>query len=324
MELPAALSGDRRLHQLGRLGVGMAAVGRPAYINLGRAEVLPAARSVADMRARSMAVLDAAYRAGVRWVDTARSYGRAEEFLAHWLGERGHDDLTVSSKWGYAYVAGWRPDAEVHEVKEHSLDRFRHQLAETTALLGDHLACYQVHSLTPDSPLFDDAALLTALAALADSGVRVGFSTSGPRQGDTIRRALALRVDGSEVFTAVQSTWNLLEPSAADALAAAHAAGAHVLVKEALANGRLAVEPPQPVLDCAARHQVGPDAIALAAALAQPWADTVLLGAASVDQVTSNLAATRVDLTEDELATLGAAARPARQYWAERGALAWT
>lgn len=321
MGLPATRLGD---HRIGRLGVGMAAVGRPAYINLGRTEVLPAARSVADMRARSMAVLDAAYDAGVRWVDTARSYGRAEEFLGSWLAERGHDDLTVSSKWGYAYVAGWRPDAEVHEVKEHSLDRFRHQLAETTALLGDRLDCYQVHSLTPDSPLFDDGALLAALAALADSGVRVGFSTSGPRQADTIRRALALQVAGTAVFTAVQSTWNLLESSVGDALAEAHATGAHVLVKEALANGRLAVEAPQPVLDCAARHQVGPDAIALAAALAQPWADTVLLGAAGVEQVASNLATARVELTPDELATLETAARPARQYWAERGALAWT
>ena len=41
---------------------------------------------------------------------------------------------------------------------------------------------YQVHSLTLDSPLFDDGPLLDALARLRDSGVAVGFSTSGPRQ----------------------------------------------------------------------------------------------------------------------------------------------
>ena len=35
-------------------------------------------------------MLDAAYAAGVRYVDAARSYGRAEEFLAGWLAERGH------------------------------------------------------------------------------------------------------------------------------------------------------------------------------------------------------------------------------------------
>ena len=82
------------------------------------------------------------------------------------------------------------------------------------------------------------------------------------------------------MFTSVQSTWNMLEPSVGPALAEAHAAGAHVLVKEALANGRLAVSTPPPVAAFAARLGVGPDAVALAAVLTLPWADTVLLGPA--------------------------------------------
>jgi aryl-alcohol dehydrogenase-like predicted oxidoreductase len=48
-----------------------------------------------------------------------------------------------------------------------------------------------------------------------------------------------MRVDGVRLFDAVQATWNLLEPSAGPALAEAHAAGLGVIVKEALANGRL-------------------------------------------------------------------------------------
>src|SRR5262249_51340492 len=128
-----------RMTSLDRFAVGLAALGRPAYINLGRADALPADRSVDGLRAATWSVLDAAYAAGVRWVDVARSYGRAEEFLAGWLADRGHDDITVSSKWGYAYVGGWRVNAPVHEVKEHSLARFRAQLAETRSLLGEHL-----------------------------------------------------------------------------------------------------------------------------------------------------------------------------------------
>jgi len=147
-----------------RLGLGLAALGRPAYINVGRSE-LPPSRSVADMRAASWAVLDAAYDAGVRWVDVARSYGLAEEFLAGWLSARAPTDVTVSSKWGYAYVGGWRMDAAVHEEKSHTLDRFRTQWAESTALLGSRLALYQVHSLTPDSPLFDDLVPLRGVRA---------------------------------------------------------------------------------------------------------------------------------------------------------------
>jgi aryl-alcohol dehydrogenase-like predicted oxidoreductase len=61
-----------------RIGLGLAAVGRPAYITLGRAADLGPDRSVDSMRTRSHALLDAAYAAGVRYVDAARSYGRAE------------------------------------------------------------------------------------------------------------------------------------------------------------------------------------------------------------------------------------------------------
>jgi aryl-alcohol dehydrogenase-like predicted oxidoreductase len=300
------------------LGVGLAALGRPAYLSLGRTDALPAHRTVAEMRAATWAVLDAAYDAGIRWVDVARSYGLAEEFLAGWLGD--HPDVTVSSKWGYAYVGDWRLDAEVHEVKEHTRDRFHAQLAQTRELLGDRLGLYQVHSLTVDSPLFTDDALLAALAA---SGIPTGFSTSGPAQADTVRKALALTVHGQRVFTAVQSTWNPLETSVGPALAAAHRNGVHVLVKEALANGRLAVRPPGTVTELARKHGVGPDTIALAAAAAQPWADTVLVGPASVPQLRSNLKARDISLTRAELEQLAPLAQPPAEYWAQRAALPW-
>ena len=166
----------------GRIALGLAALDRPAYINLGRDGALPPVRDVASMRAATFAVLDDAYAAGVRHVDVARSYGRSEEFLAGWLAERGHTDVEISSKWGYAYVGEWRLDAGVHEVKEHSAARFAAQWAETLALLADRVGLYQVHSLTVDSPLFTDEPLLEALAELAANGVAVGFSTSGDRK----------------------------------------------------------------------------------------------------------------------------------------------
>ena len=306
-----------------RVGMGLAALGRPAYINLGRADELPAGREVDALRAASFDVLDAAYDAGVRWVDVARSYGLAEEFLGGWLDDRGHTDLTVSSKWGYAYVGDWRMDAEVHEAKEHSLARFTAQWAESRALLGDAIALYQVHSLTADSPLFDDQPLLKAMAGLAAGGVRLGFSTSGPHQADTIRRAFALEVAGQRLFSAVQSTWNLLETSAGPALAEAHQAGATVLVKETLANGRLAAEPPAALADLAGAHGVGADAVAMAAVLAQPWADVVLAGPSSTQQLASNLAATDLRLDPAELAQLDALPEDPVAYWSRRSGLPW-
>src|SRR2546425_7081512 len=86
-----------------RLGLGLAALGRPGYITLGRSRDLPAERSPEAMYARTVEVLDAARDAGIRYLDVARSYGRAEELLARWLAERRvpRAGVTVGSKWGY-------------------------------------------------------------------------------------------------------------------------------------------------------------------------------------------------------------------------------
>src|ERR1700749_1481087 len=106
-----------------RVGLGLAALGRPAYITSGREEDLPD-RSVAGMRTRTFSMLDAAYAAGIRYVDAARSYGLAEEFLAGWLAERGHADVIVGSKWGYRYTGGWRAAPPGPGGKENSPANF--------------------------------------------------------------------------------------------------------------------------------------------------------------------------------------------------------
>src|SRR5713101_3201530 len=67
------------------IGLGLAALGRPRYINLGRDADLGDDRSVAAMERRCHEMLDAAYAAGIRYIDAARSYGLAEAFLASWL-----------------------------------------------------------------------------------------------------------------------------------------------------------------------------------------------------------------------------------------------
>jgi aryl-alcohol dehydrogenase-like predicted oxidoreductase len=314
---------SRRSPSPARLGLGLAAIGRPAYITPGRDADLPADRSPAALEARAHELLDAATALDVGYVDAARSYGRAEQFLGSWLRAR---DATpfVASKWGYRYTADWRPDAPEHEVKDHGLATFERQLAETRELLGPWLRLYQVHSLTADSPLWTDAPLQRRLAGLRDDGVEVGFSTSGPAQADAVRRGLALTVDGAPLFSSVQTTWNLLEPSAGPALAEAHGAGVRVVVKEALANGRLTDRGRwggTPLARAAAHAGVGVDTVALAAALARPWADVVLSGAVTVAQLRSNAAARALaaGLPADALVE---PEEPAG-YWSARSALTW-
>ena len=326
-----------QLHELGRtgltvtpLGLGLAALGRPGYITLGREADLGRDRSVAAMERRCHEVISAAYDAGVRYIDAARSYGMAETFLATWLEARRPTPtaMTVGSKWGYSYVGDWRLDAPVHERKDLSLATLRRQLSESRAILGRALDLYQIHSATIESGVLDDERLLAELARLAADGLVIGVTVTGPKQSDTIRRALDVTIDGVNPFRVVQATWNLLEPSAASALAEAHDAGWGVIVKEVLANGRLGTgsceQLPRMVTDVARTLDWPVEELALAAAFANPWSDIVLSGAVTVQQVRRNREVLDRSIPVECLQWLAPAAERPDQYWDTRRALQWT
>lgn len=326
-----------KLHNLGQtglrvspIGLGLAALGRPGYINLGHAQDLSAGRDVAAMEIHAHAVLDAAWAAGVRYFDAARSYGRAEAFLGSWLESRQltPDQVTIGSKWGYTYTANWQVEAEKHEVKDHSLPVLKRQIGESRALLGDFLDLYQIHSATLDSGVLQNEGVLAELAQLKADGLKIGLSLSGDRQADTLYRALDIQLaDGRLLFDAVQATWNLLEPSAGAALQTAHEAGLGVIVKEALANGRLTPRSQEPKMQLlrqlAAENGATMDALALAGVLAQPWVGVALSGAAAVDQLQANVQAITVDWDAETAVRLQSLVEPPAQYWRTRSQLAW-
>ena len=91
------------------LGLGLAALGRPGYVTLNHATDLGGSYDPASMETHAHAVLDAAFDGGIRYIDAARSYGRAEDFVASWLRKRAikPQQLVIASKWGYTYTAGW-------------------------------------------------------------------------------------------------------------------------------------------------------------------------------------------------------------------------
>jgi aryl-alcohol dehydrogenase-like predicted oxidoreductase len=285
------------------------------------------------MEAHAHAVLDAAWEAGVRYFDAARSYGRAEKFLSSWLRSRCIDPakVVVGSKWGYTYTAGWQVEADKHEVKEHTLPVLRRQMKESREFLGDYLKLYQIHSATLESGVLENQDVLEELAALRDGGLVVGLTTSGLRQAETLRQAMAVRIGGEPLFGSVQATWNLLSREVTDALREAHAAGIGVIVKEALANGRLTPRNDDPgfaahrrlLEEVAVEAGVAIDALAFAAVMAQPWADVVLSGAAQVDHLLDNLQALEVvwdDKFDERLAEL---TETAEEYWDARSKLEW-
>jgi aryl-alcohol dehydrogenase-like predicted oxidoreductase len=318
------------------MGLGLAALGRPGYINLGHGDDLNDNHDVTAMEARAHSVLDSAWDAGIRYFDAARSYGKAENFLHSWLAKRGikNNEVTIGSKWGYTYTADWQvdlPKGQKHEIKDHSLPVLQRQILESKALLGGYLDLYQIHSTTLDSGVLANGAVLQELARLRNIGLSIGFSVSGPQQADTIRRALEIELDGALLFSAVQATWNLLEQSATGALKKAHDIGMGVIVKEGLANGRLTSRNDSPefqrrmaLLQAQAETQNSTvDSIALAAVINQPFVDVVLSGAACVDHLKSNLEAFKINWNVSLAEMLDVLVEPAERYWHRRSQLAW-
>ena len=137
---------------LPRMGLGMAALGRPGYINLdhlcsvfGESQE----RTMETMQQQANRVMDALFAAcdsptGKPWLDCARSYGLAEKFVGEHLHANNVDptDVYVSSKWGYTYVADWEvslAEGAPHEVKDHSAENFLKHVKETDEHLGEYI-----------------------------------------------------------------------------------------------------------------------------------------------------------------------------------------
>ena len=242
------------------------------------------------------------------------------------------DDVTVGSKWGYRYTADWQVDAPTHEVKDHSRTHLDHQWVESRNTLGDRLDLYQIHSVTPDSGVLTDRGVLDSLAELKEDGMLVGVTVSGEGQRDLVYRAMEVQYDGDFLFSTVQATWNLLESSAEEALTDAAHEGFGVIVKEALANGRLTdrgeghVHPERFDALTVLADELGTtrDAVALAAALHRRWATCVLSGAGTPEQVESNVAAASVEWNDDLDHRLVGFAETSPDYWAYRSNLDWT
>jgi aryl-alcohol dehydrogenase-like predicted oxidoreductase len=315
--------------ELTRFGIGLAALGRPAYIALGHAADFPEGRDVPSMEAHSHRMLDQALAAGIRYIDVARSYGRGEQFVRSWVESRRvpPGQVVVGSKWGYRYTGDWQIDGRVQEVKDHGAPMLKAQIAESTAILGPYLRLYQIHSASLETRVLEDEQVLAELRRLRERGLFLGVTATGSRQLDTIRRAMEVRFEGVPLFSTIQATWNVLERSAEEALREAHEAGFTVIVKEALANGRLTPRGEEgsagPLRAVADRLRTTPDALALAFVLQQRWADVVLLGAATTAQLDSNLAGLRIRLSAADVELLDRLRTPAEQYWAERARLPW-
>ncbi|MEL6659322.1 MAG: aldo/keto reductase [Bacteroidota bacterium] len=311
------------------IGFGTAAIGRPQYINIRQEE--GTFKSLAAFKQQGIATLDKAYELGVRYFDTAPGYGMAEELLTEWLRNKDDLSLEVATKWGYTYTANFDPTAEVHEVKEHSLAKLNEQWKRSSSLLPC-LSTYQIHSATFETGVLGNESVLHRLAELRDlHQLKIGLTTSGANHTEVLKYAAEVEVNGALLFEVFQVTYNLFDQSAAAMAYELARQGRRVVVKEALANGRIFANTAYPhyqsaysILEkLAQKYEVGVDAIALRFCVDSIPVFSVLSGAAQGDHLVANLKANQFELSPAEISELRSLAVDAEAYWSERKQLGW-
>lgn len=313
-----------------QIGLGTAAIGRPQYINIRQEN--PAPFSLDDFIQKAEAVLDEAYINGIRYYDTAPGYGIAEQILINWVKKQHDPEIEVATKWGYTYTANFDPNATVHEVKEHSLRKLNEQWEQSKRLVPN-LSTYQIHSATLDTGVLENTDIHERLYELkTENSLLMGITTSGTNQIEIIRKALDVEIEGAPLFDTFQITYNMLDQSLATIADQLLAQGKRLIIKEALANGRILspVQFPhyqtlyQSLREIAEKYNVGIDAVALRFCIDTLHPFTVLSGVSNPEHISLNLKAFNFTLDEDEITQLKSFQISPETYWTERKNLDWT
>jgi len=311
------------------IGLGTAAIGRPQYINIKHQKT-----EIFDMikfKKRSIEVLEAAYQRGIRYFDTSPGYGIAEQILIEWLKDKKDRSIEVATKWGYSYVANFDPKATLHEIKDHSLSQLLKQW-ETSQQLIPYLSTYQIHSATLDTGVLKNREVLEKLAEIkADNRLKIGLTTTGSNQVEVIKKAMEISVDQSQLFDSFQVTYNILDQSLLDVADFMIASGKRIIIKEALANGRIFQNKNYPeyshlyqtLEQMAKKYEVGVDAVALRFCMDSIRPFLVLSGASEEVQIKENLKSNRIKLEEEDINILKDLKITPDSYWSERKQLRW-
>jgi pyridoxine 4-dehydrogenase len=238
-------------------------------------------------RGAATAVLRRAVELGVNFIDTADSYG--PEVSETLIAEALHpypDDLVVATKGGFERPGPgqWTPNGHPDHLRdacEGSLRRLR----------LDQIAVYQLHRVDPRVPLEDS---IGALVTLKEEGkVRhIGLSNVAERQLRVAQRLTPV--------VSIQNRYNVADR------------GSEALVDLCAREG-MAFLPWAPIQDfgrhralarIAERHGTTPTQVVLAWLLARSPAMVPIPGTSSVRHLEENVAAARIELTADEVATL--------------------
>jgi len=231
---------------------------------------------------------------GVNLIDTADSYGPevSEELIAEALHPY-PDDLVIATKAGLRRTGPgeWPRDARPERIKEcceGSLRRLR----------LDRIDVYQLHAPDPNVPIEES---LGAMRELQEQGkVRhIGVSNVSPEDLDRARAVV-------EVVSA-QCRFSLTDRAQEPVLDACEQAGLAFIPWFPLATGDLA-KPGGPVDEIARAHDATPAQVALAWLLQRSPVMLPIPGTSSIEHFEENLGAAELRLSDEEMASLGAAA----------------
>lgn len=313
-----------------KFGLGLAALGRPEYINIRTDSTVD--KTEKAFKENAFSVLDEAYKHGIRYFDTAPSYGKGEAFLNQWQKLNKFSDTILGTKWGYTYVANWELGFKgKHEVKTHTLNKLDEQWAISKNMIPN-LEYYQVHSATFESGVLENTAVLNKLHTIKkETGLKIGITTSGTNQSEVIEAALKITIADEYLFDSFQVTYNVFDQSSFSVLTKVLQQGKKVIIKEALANGRVFKnekfdcynEAYQVLETIAKKYKVGADAIALRFVIDNLKPSYLLSGASNKTQLKENLKALEFNLTRKELELIKTLKITPDAYWNERNTLNW-
>jgi D-threo-aldose 1-dehydrogenase len=293
-------------------------------LGLGCAQLGNLYRAMTDETAT--AIVDAAWRTGVRYFDTAPHYGLglSERRLGAALRDRPRDEYVLSTKVGRlieenpAYAGerdteGFDVPATLVRRRDYSRDGVLRSLEASMARLGvDRIDIAFVH----DAEDHVDEALAGAIPALVE--LREQGVLRGVGLGMNFADVLAEFVRRSDVDTVmIAGRYTLLEqPALEDLLPLCEERGVRVVAAGVFNSGILATPTPgatydykaapaelvaraQRIADVCARHGVDLPTAAIAMPARHPAVEAVVLGASSVRQVEANAARAATEVPEE-------------------------
>ena len=242
-----------------------------------------------DDEAEARAVLERAVEFGVDFIDTADSYGPgvSERLIGEALDTE-REDLVIATKGGLLRNtdADWLAHGDPDYLRNA-------QLCSRDRLRMDSIDLYQYHRPDPDTP-FEDS--IHALAEMKDEGLirHVGVSNVSVEQLDRAR-------DIVDIAT-VQNQYNVAHRDDEDVLEACEEYGIGFIPWFPLGAGDLGDV--DGIDEIARRHDATPYQIALAWLLGHSDVTLPIPGTSSLNHLEQNVAASAIDLTDEELARL--------------------